>query len=123
MNHEHSGASAPYGSICLTSRRIHLYAAALDLCAPHFRAAHAPAALLSSLVTLIDDADSGWVAVADDEWHDLCRISRGQAHRFIAKFVELGWIDTMLAPRPGASCKHQVSWYGRPARTAEKAHR
>ena len=122
MNHEHSGANAPCESTRLTSGRIHIYTDAFDLCAPHFRAAHAPAALLSSLLAQIDRSDNGWVAIADDEWHDVCRISRGQAHRFIAKFVELGWIDTMLAPRPDSSYGYQVSWYGRPLRAAEKAH-
>ncbi len=91
----------------------------LRVVAPHFRSPHAPAALLSRLVHWqainerngagIDENGVCWTYASDTSWEADCGISRGQAHRFIATFVELGWVRQQLAPL--GDHPRLVSWY------------
>ena len=93
----------------------------LAICAEPFpKAAHAAAVLLTCLVgwqeyvirhDLNVHDDECWVFMTDTDWEHYCGISRSQAHRFMAKFEELGWAVSTQQPRAAGRSKRSVTWY------------
>lgn len=93
----------------------------LSICAEPFpKAAHAAAALLTCLVgwqeyvirhDLNVHDDQCWVFMADTDWEHYCGISRGQASRFMARFEELGWVESVQQARAAGRTKRAVTWY------------